>query len=111
MQNPKEIKRGSSHTYFLPVYAITDSGIEDVDYSIIRFARGSKTDSEIERQDGFFTESLIQLCKEHLESVNVGDLSTRETSLAITKLQEALFWLDARKQDRELRKVLGTYNK
>jgi len=31
----------------------------------------------------------------------------RENSLAITKLEEALHWLDARKQDREERKVEG----
>lgn len=35
----------------------------------------------------------------------------RENSIAITKLQEALMWLDERKKDRELRGVEGYYKK
>ena len=35
----------------------------------------------------------------------------RENSLAITKLEEALMWLEYRKRDREARKVEGTNQK
>jgi hypothetical protein len=111
MKNPKVIKRIDTHIYEVPQYEITNDGIIDCYEATVRFAKGSKDNPELERKSGFFTESLIQLCKEHLESVNVGELSSRETSLAITKLQEALFWLDARRQDRELRNVLSTYKK
>ena len=38
-------------------------------------------------------------------------MSSRETSMAITKIDEALMWIDKRRQDRELRNVLSTYNK
>lgn len=36
---------------------------------------------------------------------------SRETALAITKLQEALFWIEERQRDREARNVQGTYTK
>jgi len=38
-------------------------------------------------------------------------MASRETSMAITKLDEALMWIDKRAQDRALRGVQGTYKK
>jgi hypothetical protein len=40
--------------------------------------------------------------------VNLPPYATRETSLAITKLEEALHWLAARTADRVRRGVEGT---
>ena len=36
---------------------------------------------------------------------------SRESSIVITKLEEALMWLEKRQYDREKRNVIGTYNK
>lgn len=58
-----------------------------------------------------FTETLIKVAKTYLESVNVGPMSTRETSMAITKLDEALMWIVKRAEDRKLRGVQSTYQK
>lgn len=69
------------------------------------FCKGNKEDASALRQEGVFTETLIQVSKEYLETVNVGDLASRETALAITKLDEALFWLGKRAEDRRLRGV------
>ena len=112
MINPKQIdilKEGVS--YIVPIYAITNEGAKDSEPYILNMAKGDKSDESKFRQTGFFTESLIQVAIVHLKAVNQGELTTRETSLAITKLEEALMWLNARAEDRKLRNVEMTYNK
>jgi hypothetical protein len=98
-------------TYFLPTYKVGNNGISDGDGLQIQFCKGNKADETALRQEGVFTESLIELARQYLTSVNVGELATRETSMAITKLDEALMWIDKRAKDRELRNVQGTYQK
>lgn len=98
-------------TYMLPTYVVTNEGIQDGSGVALQFCKGNKVDETAYRQEGIFTESLIQTAKQHLEAVNVGELATRETSLAIIKLEEALMWLAKRVEDRKLREVLGTYQK
>lgn len=63
------------------------------------------------RQEGVFVESLIELLIDRLKTVNTGELATRETSITITKLEEAQLWLDKRSADRANRNVQGTYSK
>lgn len=112
MTNPKEvltIKEGA--TYSIPLYAVADTGIVDSGRAVIRFCKGNKENKEIFRQEGLFTESLIAVAKEYLQDVNVGELASRETSMAITKLDEALMWINKRADDRKLRGVQATYNK
>lgn len=112
MKNPKiltEITKGA--TYDIPTFKVTNEGLVDGDGAIISFCKGNKANEQDFRQEGFFTETLLQVCKQYLEAVNVGEMSTRETSLAITKIQEALFWISVRAEDRKLREVQGTYNK
>lgn len=98
-------------TYGIPLYSVTNDGLVDAGDAEIKFCKGNKEDSTIPRQIGFFTESLIATAKRYLEENNVGDLSSRETSTAITKLDEALMWLNKRAEDRKLRGVQGTYQK
>jgi hypothetical protein len=68
--------------------------------------------------NGCQVDTLIHAAKRILEELNrrptreeqaagQKDYSTRETSLAITKLQEAIFWLDERTRDRRERDVEG----
>lgn len=112
MQNPKvlsTIKPGAQ--YYIPTYKITDDGVEDGDGLLINFCKGNKDDSKIFRQEGVFTESLINVAKKYLESVNQGELFTNDTTQAITKLEEALMWINKRSEDRKLREVQNTYNK
>lgn len=52
---------------------------------------------------------VIFLCKEILESFNKS-LPSRETSLAVTKLDEAIMWCAKRTTDRIKRGVEGTNN-
>lgn len=110
MKNPKLIETiVAGATYKVPTYKITNSGIEDGSGIDIIFCKGNKEDESFLRQEGVFTETLIQVAKEYLETVNVGDMSTRETSMAITKLDEALMWINKRAEDRKLKGIQATY--
>lgn len=112
MKNPKQIEeiiKGA--TYKVPTFKVTDNGIEDGDGIDIVFCKGNKENASALRQEGVFTETLIQTAKQYLESVNVGEMATRETSMVITKLDEALMWINKRAEDRKLRGVQATYQK
>ena len=58
--------------------------------------------------NGCQVDSLIDAAKWMLVACN-GSLPCRETSIAITKLEEALMWLQSRTRDREARGVEGTW--
>lgn len=112
MINPKQIqalKEGA--TYQVPTYKVTNDGIQDGTGMAIKFCKGNKSNEQTFRQEGLFTETILQVAKEYLETVNVAPTSSRETSLAITKIEEALFWLGKRAEDRKLRGVQATYQK
>lgn len=112
MKNPKlieTVKEGA--TYFVPTYKVTNEGMQDGAGMQIIFCKGNKEDENVFRQEGLFTETLIQTAKEFLESVNKGEMASRETSMVITKLDEALMWIQKRADDRALRGVQGTYKK
>ena len=56
---------------------------------------------------GCQVETVIEAAKVMLEGLNK-QFPCRENSIAITKLDEALHWLEHRKKDREHRNVEGT---
>jgi hypothetical protein len=112
MKNPRQIETVVPGAIFIvPTYRMSDAGILDSKSVELKFCKGSKDDPTINRQEGFFTETLIQACKMFLEDVNSGKLASRDTSMAITKLDEALMWLKKRSDDRVLREVKDTYHK
>lgn len=97
-------------TFEIPTYKVTDNGLEDGEPMTLKLCRGDKSDSSKPRQEGVFSETLITLVKTYLEKVNApGPLSTRETSMTITKLDESLMWMAKRADDRKRREVQGTY--
>lgn len=99
-------------TYSVPQYQVTTEGLQSLDVPyLLKFCKGNKADESVPRQEGFFTETLIATCKKYLEENNVGDLASCETSMAITKLDEALLWIGKRAADRARRGVQGTYQK
>lgn len=112
MKNPRVIEAVvPGAEYNAPTYKITPEGIVDGAGIKIIFCKGDKNDPSKLNQEGIFTETLIEVAKQYLESVNVPPLATRETAMVITKLDEALMWIDKRAKDRELRGVQGTYQK
>lgn len=98
-------------TYGVPQFEVTNEGLREIDHFELKFCKGNKEDETAFRQPGFFTETLIAAAKKYLEENNVGDLASRETSMAITKLDEALMWIGKRAADRTARGVQGTYQK
>jgi len=112
MNNPKAIETIlAGATYKVPTFKVTNEGIQDGAGIEIVFCKGNKEDESVLRQEGVFTETLIQTAKQYLETVNVGEMATRETSMVITKLDEALMWINKRAEDRKLRGVQATYQK
>jgi hypothetical protein len=59
--------------------------------------------------NGAFVETVIAAALQRIEFYNSGKFACRENSLAITKLEEALHWLNARTNRREKQGVEGTH--
>ena len=104
------MKEGAN--YHLPVYMVTDNGLaEVVDMKVaINFVKGN-SQGVGGKQAGTLATNVLSMLIGHLKELNVGDLRSRETSCAITKLEEGRMWLEERVRDREARNVLGTYQK
>ncbi len=56
-------------------------------------------------------EDLLQICRNRQQSFQAGDFACRENELALTKIEEALHWLDHRTKDRQACGVEGTTTK
>jgi len=64
---------------------------------------------ERKEPNGAFVETVISAALLRLEFFNESKFRCLENSLAITSLQEALFWLEYRTQSRERRGVEGIH--
>ena len=58
--------------------------------------------------NGCHQEDLLAIVIDRLESFQKGNFRCRENAIAITKVQEALMWLNARTQKRIDRGIEGT---
>ncbi len=105
----KTIQPGS--LYFIPKYEVLEGkGIHPTGgYCPVLFVRGSKLNKEhVPKCEGSLHEHYLAVMIHDLKIKN--DLvPSRETALAITKLQEALHWPRQRQVDRIKREVQGTY--
>lgn len=70
---------------------------------------GRPEDGTRKEPNGAFVESVIQAALDRLEYYQGSKFKCRENALAITKLEEALHWLESRTQKREAQKVEGTH--
>lgn len=59
-------------------------------------------------ENGVQVDDVIEAAAQRLRFLNQGPYACRENSLAITKLEEALHWLEARTSNRQDRHVEGT---
>jgi len=66
-------------------------------------------DAERVEPNGAFVETVIAAALQRIEFYNEGEFRCRENSLAITKLEEALHWLNSRTARREQAGVEGTH--
>ena len=99
----------ANHKYI--VVAVPAEGEEiglDNPYAKVNFQKGPIKENGV---NGCHNEDLIAIVIDRLQSLNQGDFACRENSIAITKLEEALLWLNKRTQDRIARNVDGTSQK
>ncbi len=81
---------------------------DDKEFVNVKFQKGPiKITGEV---NGCFNEDLIAIVIDRLQGFQNGDFSCRENDLALTKLEEALHWLNHRTKDRQKRGVEGTFN-
>ena len=59
--------------------------------------------------NGAFVETVLDAVKQRIEFYQGGKFRSRENALAITKIEEALHWLNARTQRREAAGTEGTH--
>ena len=77
---------------------------EGIDYASVSFQTGSIKEAGV---NGCHNEDLIVIVVDRLRDFQSGDFSCRENALAITKLEEALHWLNHRTIARTARGVEG----
>jgi len=65
--------------------------------------------AERKEPNGAFVETVIAAAVDRLEYYQASQFKCRENALAITKLEEALHWLQHRTSKREAREVEGTH--
>lgn len=61
------------------------------------------------KPNGAFVETVISAALQRIQYYQDSKFKCRENAIAITKLEEALLWLNKRTQDREARQVEGTH--
>jgi len=59
--------------------------------------------------NGAFVETVIDAARQRIVFYQESKFKCRENAIAITKLEEALMWLNKRTVDRERRQVEGTH--
>jgi hypothetical protein len=59
--------------------------------------------------NGAFVETVIDAARQRIEFYQDSQFRCRENAIAITKLEEALLWLNKRTADREKRNVEGEH--
>lgn len=59
-------------------------------------------------ENGTTLEEMLRVCIERLQNLN-DRFACRENSIAITKMEEALLWLNKRTEDRKARGVEGKH--
>ena len=61
--------------------------------------------------NGAFVEDIIDIARDRIQHYQNSHFKCRENAIAITKLEEAMQWLNWRTADREARGVEGTHTK
>lgn len=86
-------------------YKICRNGDE---IATIKFQNGPR--NEKDSVAGVTEMDLLEIVRDRLHCFQISEFSCRENSIALTKIEEALLWLNKRSDDRAERDVLG-YNK
>lgn len=74
----------------------------------VRFQNGPINEAGV---NGISNEALLAIVEDRLKGFAAGPYSTRENSIALTHVQDAMHWLHHRTRDRVARGVEGTSQK
>lgn len=97
---------GGNHSYIIYKYGGKDES--DI-VGEIYFQNGARKDKGSEH--GVLDTDLLEIVRHRLQCFQQGEFATRENSIALTHIEEALLWMNKRVEDRIERNVLGTMNK
>ena len=103
---------GANHRYIICKHGETSwqQGNNDIGVLCeIKFQHGPRFEEG--SQHGVATTDLLEICRNQLQGFQQGEFATREGAVALTKIEEALLWLNKRTEDRIERNVLGTTKK
>lgn len=89
-------------------YVYKIKSIHGQEFSNVSFQKGPIKEAGV---NGCHNEDLIAIVIDRLRGFQSGEYECRENALAITKLEEAMHWLNHRTADRKKRGVEGTREK
>jgi len=93
---------GANHKYKIVCDCVSPSRIID-------FQNGARKEPDSEH--GIIDSDLLEIVLDRMKSFQEGPFSSRENAIVITKLEEALMWMNRRVEDRIERSVLGKNEK
>jgi len=92
---------GACHEYEVqPV-----DGAQNPPFAKVSFQNGAIKENSV---NGIHQEDLLAIVIDRLESFQKGDFRCRENALAITKVEEAMMWLNSRTKKRVDKGIEGT---
>jgi len=94
---------GACHEYHIKKAPTDDSNLPHV-FGTVSFQNGPIKDFGI---NGCHQEDLLAIVIDRLHFFQAGTFSCRENALALTKLEEAMHWLNHRTTDRQAHGVEG----
>jgi hypothetical protein len=95
----------ANHRYSILISNEDTNGQFKSDINNIVFQNGAIKENGV---NGCHNEDLISIVIDRLHGFQSGEFSCRENAIALTKLEEAMMWLNKRTNDRILRGVEGT---
>lgn len=95
---------GACHSYSVQSVPQTSDCVAEL-FSSIEFQNGPVKENGV---NGIHQEDLLVVVLDRLKSFQAGEYSCRENALAITKIEEAMHWLNHRTRGRMDRGVEGT---
>ena len=100
---------GACHRYQV-IHADGDKILKDGSpaFAEVFFQKGPLKENEV---NGCHQEDLLAIVLDRLQHFQAGEFKCRENAIAITKIQEAMFWLNHRTNCRQARGVEGTSEK
>ena len=96
------------HTYEINHFQESENPIGK-NYATLNFQNGGRNIEGSEH--GITAEDLLEICRHRLQCFQTSEYACRENAVALTKIEEALMWLNHRTEDRAERNVLGINRK